>query len=161
MLDARRVQATQSLIPRVWKRWQPAKNGELTEGKNERQKTAHRSGCARLFVVCCGSCCQYSWHKKWHIYRKTSRWAISIYTEVLCRCWISGHVCFWFEGAAWPWRWYFRENQASSMGKASLAVGSWTYSLLAQSFQTSQQRLWDFPLICCCYGQNLSYPHFA
>ena len=25
-------------------------------GKNERQKTAHRSGCAGLFAVCCGPC---------------------------------------------------------------------------------------------------------
>ena len=29
-------------------------------GKNERQKAAHRSGCAGLFAVCCGTCCQYS-----------------------------------------------------------------------------------------------------
>ena len=25
-------------------------------GKNKRQKTAHRSGCAGMLVVCCGSC---------------------------------------------------------------------------------------------------------
>ena len=29
-------------------------------GKNERQKAAHRSGCAGLFAVCYRSCCQYS-----------------------------------------------------------------------------------------------------
>ena len=29
-------------------------------GKNERKEVAHRSGCAGLLAVCCGSCCQYS-----------------------------------------------------------------------------------------------------
>ena len=41
----------------------------IDRGKNERQKAVHRSRCAGLLVVCCDSCCQYSWYKRWNIYR--------------------------------------------------------------------------------------------
>ena len=120
--------------------------------KNERTKKTYSNRYNVKFTLYLCSCCQYSWHKRRDICCETRVWAVSVYPKVLCRCWISWHFCCGCEGSTRPWRWYFGKNQTSSMGKAPLAMGGRTYPLLAQPFQTSQQRLWDFPLFCWGYG---------
>ena len=37
-----------------------SKDRGIDSGKNKRKEAAHRSGCAGLLAVCCGSYCQYS-----------------------------------------------------------------------------------------------------
>ena len=44
-----------------------AKNAGLMEEKNESQKAAHCSGCARLSAGCHRSCRQYPRYKRWNI----------------------------------------------------------------------------------------------